>query len=171
MLTHHTDPIRTATTLTTSRCVEALPHDVERSLQCPNLFRSLAASREPRTVAIDFNPRHQGCGAITIACTETGISERRPLRTRHHSPWNLTAETEDGALVRGGSRAPVFALDILLVPLIRPRRPVATRVGMFFRFVPASWWPVHLEGALTDLADLWLRRLEEHQHSSAEHHR
>lgn len=48
---------------------------------------------------------------------------------------------------------------------------IATRVTLSFHFVREPWWPRDLTDALSDLADLWLRRLEEQAHATAQCHR
>lgn len=48
---------------------------------------------------------------------------------------------------------------------------IATRVTLSFHFVREPWWPRDLTEALSDLANLWLRRLEEQAHATTQHQR
>lgn len=59
-----------------------------------------------------------------------------------------------------------FALTIDLTPLVQPGPTIATRATLSFRFVREPWWPRNLTDALSDLAELWLRRLEEQAHET-----
>lgn len=167
MFIHRNDPACSAATLATSRQINASPHRLARTLQGRGLFSSAVYRSRLQTVAIHLASDPAERGAVTFRCLHTGTSERRPLRTGCRSTWNLTAETEDGAPVAGMSGTPTFALKLALTPLIRPGRPIATRVSLTFHFVREPWWPPHMTDALARLADLWLQRLEEQARSTA----
>lgn len=172
MLFHHDDHRRFIATLTTSRPINAAPHYLARILRHPSLFTPSAADRQrPHPITIDLDPVLEGRGAVTLGCPQSGISERRPLRTRHLLTLCLTAEIGGDAQDATTSATQAFTLTIDLTPLVQPGPTIATRVTLSFRFVREPWWPRHLTNALSDLADLWLRRLEEQAHATAQHHR
>ncbi|ACK85517.1 hypothetical protein [Methylorubrum extorquens] len=149
-------------TLTTSRRINAAPHNLARILRHPSLFTPSPADRQrPHSITIDLDPVPEGRGAVTLHCPQSGISERHPLRTRHLSTWRLTAETGDDEAVLDVRGTHTFALTVDLSPLLQPGSAIATRVILSFRFVREPWWPHDIAGALGSLANIWLRRLEE----------
>lgn len=171
MFFHHANHCRFVTTFTTSRCINAAPCHLVRILQLPSLFTPPAAKpQRPPPIAIDFNPAPNGRGAITLHCAQARISERRPIRTRYLSPARFTAETEGGTATRHAAEPPALALTIDLTPLVWPGPTIATRVTLYFHFVREPWWPRDLTDALNDLADLWLRRLDEQVHTTSQNH-
>lgn len=146
-------------TLTTSLRLDTPPHNLASALKDPRLSRPAVADRQRQcTVAIHLSPVAQGCGSVTFHCFAAGISERRQLQTRQLSTWDLLAETVDTS-DSGTSKAPAFAVQFNLTPLLQPGGIIATRVSLSFRFVREAWWISMMETALADLADLWLRRL------------
>jgi hypothetical protein len=168
----HDDHRRFIATLTTSRRINAVPHQLARVLHHPSLFALSAAEQCRRhPIAINLDPTPDGRGAVTLTCPQSSINERRPLWTRHLSTSRFTAETGGDAYNARASATHAFALTIDLTPLVQPGPTIATRVTLSFCFVPEPWWPRDLTDALSDLADLWLRSLEEQAHASAPHHR
>lgn len=158
--------------LTTSRRIDAAPHCLARVLRQQNLFSPSAADRSrPHPITIDFDPVPDGRGAVTLHCPQSGITERRPLRTRYLTTLRLTAETSGDAHDASASATHAFALIIDLTPLVQPGLTIAARVTLSFRFVREPWWPCDLTDALSDLADLWLRHLEKQAHATTLHRR
>lgn len=156
--------------LTTSRRIDAAPHDLARVLRHPRLLTPSPADRQqPNPITIDLDPVPEGRGAVTLHCPKSGISERHSLRTRHLSTWRLTAETGDDKAVLDVHGAHTFALTADLSPLLQPGPTITTRVTLAFHFVREPWWPRNLTDALSDYADLWLRRLEEQAYGTALH--
>lgn len=117
-----------------------------------------------------LNRAPDGPSAVTLHCARAGISERRPLRMRHASSARFTAATGDerALLNRGETSALALALD--LTPRIRPGPMIVTRVTLSFHFVREPWWPRDLTDAMIELADSWLRHLEEQPHATARSH-
>lgn len=168
MLLHDDAHRRFIASLTTSRLIDATPHCLVRTLQHQSLFSPPpAAPQRLPPVAIDLDPTPNGHGAVTLHCLHSGISERRPLQTRHTSPGRLTAETSDDTSTNDASRMPTLALTIDLTPLVRPGPTLATRATLSFHFVREPWWPRDLTHALASLADLWLQRLKEQARAPA----
>ncbi|WP_245436383.1 hypothetical protein [Methylobacterium sp. V23] len=54
-----------------------------------------------------------------------------------------------------------------MTPQIQPGPTIATRATLSVHFVREPWWPNDLTDALSDLADLCLRRLAEQAHATA----
>ncbi|MCJ2113447.1 hypothetical protein MKK64_19940 [Methylobacterium sp. E-025] len=161
MLFHHNDHRRDIRTLTTSRLIDATPRHLAQTILHPGLFRLAAVNpQRPPLVAIDLDPTPNGHGAVTLHCPHSGISELRPLRTRHTSPTRLTADTGGNVVFSGAGETPALALTIDLTPLVRPGPTLATRVTLSVNFVREPWWPNDLTHTLGSLPDLWLRRLE-----------
>ncbi|CAO4132622.1 hypothetical protein [Methylorubrum extorquens] len=166
------DHRRFTATLTTSRRINAIPHLLARVLRHPSLFTPLAADRQrSHPIAINLDPAPDGRGAVTLHCPQSGITEHRPLRTRYLTTLRLTADTGGDAHDTSASATHAFALIINLTPLVQPGLTIATHVTLSFHFVREPWWPRNLTDALSDLADLWLRRLEGQAHATAECHR
>lgn len=92
-----------------------------------------------------------------------------PLRTRHLSIRRFTAEIGDDEAVLDVRGAHIFALTADLSPPLQPGPTITTRVTLSFHSVHEPWWPRNLTDALSDFADLWLRRLEEQAYATAQH--
>lgn len=171
MLTHHDDHRLSAATLTMSRFIDAAPRRPARILQHPSLSRpSAAGTRRPPPIAIDLNLVPGKRGAITLHCTQSGISERRPPPTRQLSPARLMVVAGDDSASRDTGETPVVTLTVDLTPLVRPGPMIATRVTLSFHFVREPWWPRNLTNAMNKLAEGWLRHLEEQAHATARSH-
>ncbi len=172
MFFHHDDHRRFAATLTTSRCIDAASRQLARVLQHPSLFRSPAVgSQRPPPIAINLNHAPDGPSAVTLHCAQAGISERRPLRTRHASSARFTATTGDERALLDQGETSTLALTLDLTPLVRLGPTLATRAILFVHFVREPWWSRDLTDALSDLADLWLRRLAAQAHATTPNHR